>query len=168
MRTGFCNCAGIYLPGNVEVLAAGGTLTESINLFAITGTVEITSLFCEVTTVFSAGALDTAFFNLYDGAAAVAITLNDGVVSSLGVGSVFGKTGLVTETMSIISNADGVVTEHATEELVRKRFIVTQKTGQATYIRFTYTNDNVAAATGGFRPIVYWLPVTLGATVTRA
>jgi len=149
---------GAYLVGNQKTLAAGAGGTESLNLFQIIGTVEIEALMCEVTTALSAGALDAAHFEQHDGAAAIDLTLNTGVISSLGIGSMFFKGGLVGENFTVLDNAVGAFAEHAADLLVFKRFVVTKKLGAATYVRLTYHNSGGGAATGVVRPSLIWRP----------
>jgi hypothetical protein len=156
---------GFPMAGNNKTLAAAAGGTESLNLFQVFGTVLIKQLWCDVITALSAGALDTAQFDLYDSTAAIAVTKNDGVVSSLGVGSTFHKAGLYTATMLVVSNAVGALGEHASEQHLCKEFVVAQKSGANTYLRFTYHNAGGGAASGVIRPNLVWLPRSLNSYV---
>jgi len=146
--------------GNLKTLAAAGGGTESLNLFQIQGCVDIVSLRCEVTTVLSAGPLTEAHFELWDGAAAIDLTLNTGVLTSLPVGSIFGKGDAAGVIMGVLNPTAGAMLEHATEKLVLKEFRIMQKAATATYLRLTYTNGGAGAATGQVRPAVIWRPVS--------
>jgi len=115
--------------------------------------------------VFSAGPLTAALFELYDGAAAVALTLNNGVLTSLPVGSVFSKNDIAAVTMAIMNPTSGSMAEHATEKEFLKTFRLQQKTATNTYIRLTYANGGGGVATGAFIPGLIWRPVTRGGYV---
>lgn len=149
---------GFPLTGNNKTLAAAAAGSESINLFQVFGTVLIKQLWCDVITALYAGPLTAALFELYDSTAAVALTLNNGVLSSLGVGATFHKSAPAANTMAIVPVNVGSVAEHATEQHFCKEFVVAQKTGANTYIRLTYANGGAAPASGVIRPNAVWLP----------
>ena len=157
--------SGVPLWGNPKTLAAAGGGSESINLFQILGCVDILSLRCEVTTVLSAGPLTAALFELYDGAAAVALTLNNGVLTSRPVGTVFSKMDVAAVTMAVADPTAGALLEHATQMHTYKNFRVIQKTGTNTYIRLTYANGGGGAATGAIRPGLIWRPISQNGSV---
>ena len=157
--------SGCPMWGNIKTLAAAGGGSESINLFQIRGSVDILSLRAEVTTV-CANNLTSALFELYDSTAAVALTLNTGVLSLLPVGSIIEKMDIAAAVAVILSPAAGIMAEHTTELHVLKEFRVVQKTAANTYIRLTYANGGGGAATGGFRPFVIWRPVSQDGLVT--
>lgn len=111
--------------------------TQSLNCFQVIGTVEIKKLYAFITDATSLANCTAAFFETDDGAAQVALTLNDGVLSGMGVGTFIAKTATAASTMSIANNAAGAIVDAGFSS-----FAITQKTTQNTYIRFTYTSTD--------------------------
>jgi hypothetical protein len=125
-----------------EITLSVNNGTQSLNVFQLTGTCEVMRLYAFVTDATTFTNCTAAFFELDDGAAQVAITKNDGVLSGMAVGTYMAKNALNTVTMAIANNATGVVTEQAADKRAFQTFIITQKTGQNTYVRFTYTSTD--------------------------
>lgn len=120
--------------------------TQSIDAFQLTGTVLVKKLYGYLTDATTLTNCTAAHFELYDGAAAVDLTKNDGVLSALPVGTFVCKHDLATVTMGIADSTNGALTEATADKQGFKQFLVTQKTGQNTYIRFTYTSNDTPAA----------------------
>ncbi len=119
--------------------------TQSLNCFQVVGTVRIARLYAEITDATTLTNCTAAFFELDDGAAQQAITLNNGVLSGMAVGTFVAKTATAGNTMSIANNATGVVIEPVADKRAFNRFFITQKIGVNTYIRFTYTSTDTPA-----------------------
>jgi hypothetical protein len=130
--------SGGLLLSKVITLSALG-VPQSLNCFQLTGTVVLKKLFGFVTTATSFATCTAAQFDLYDSAAAVPLTKNDGVLSAMPVGTFFAKAGLATATMAVGNNTNGVVNEAAAAGDFWSECAITQKTGANTFVRFTYT-----------------------------
>jgi len=120
--------------------------TQSVNAFQVTGTVLIKKLYGFLTNAATLTNCTAAHFELDDGAAQVDLTKNDGVLSALPVGTFVCKNDLAAATMGIADCTNGALTEANADKEGFKEFLVTQKTGQNTYIRFTYTSTDAPAA----------------------
>jgi len=125
----------------VITLSASNT-TASENIFQITGTVEITSLHGGIADTTVLTNLTAAHFDLYDSTAAVDITRNQGVLSGLAVGTFFVKDGAVANDFSVCDNVAGAICEPASGNRAFAPFLLTQKTGANTFVRFTYTTTD--------------------------
>jgi len=137
---------GLVVNTGTKTLTANGG-AEQINLFQITNVVEVYELYCYVLTDFAAN-LTGAHFELYDSAAAIDLTKNDGVISSLKAGSWFSKCEVAANTMSVQDATNGFFTEDATLKKPFQSMVLGQKTGGAdTYIRLNYTAAGAASGT---------------------
>lgn len=125
-----------------EITLSADATTASENIFQLTGSVEIVSIYGCITDATTLTNCTAAQLQLWDSTAAVQITKNDGVLSGLGVGSIMLKNAAATVTMAIADNAAGAVTEGSSLSKAYAPFFVTQKTGANTYIRFTYTTTD--------------------------
>jgi hypothetical protein len=137
---GILRRAAGYLASKVITLDASGT-TQNLNCFQITGQVKCFALYGVVTTAATFTNCTAANFQLYDSTAPVDLTKNDGVLSGMAVGTLFGKTTTAATTMSIANNAAGALIEANWDP-----FVVNQKTGANTYLRFTYTTTDAPIA----------------------
>jgi len=124
----------------ITLSASGATASE--NIFQLTGTVEIVGLHGGIVDATTLTNLTAGHFELYDSAAAVDLTKNDGVLSGMAVGTFIMKNAVASVTMGIANNVAGALTEGATGVKSFQSFFVTQKTGANTYIRFTYTTSD--------------------------
>jgi len=126
----------------VSTLSASNT-TASNNLFQVTGTVEITRLYAELTTATTFTNCTNVHFDLYDSAAAVDITKSGpgATLSALAVGTFMVKNAINTTALAIADNVAGVVTEGSVTKIF-DQFFITQKTGANTYMRLTYTTTD--------------------------
>jgi hypothetical protein len=118
--------------------------TASVNIFQITGTVYIERLFAIVTTATTLVNCTAASFDLFPTAgAAVQISAATGVLSGVAVGTVITKTGLAADIFTVSDSVGAVVTEQGwAGSDVFNGFLVTQKIGVNTYVRFTYTTTD--------------------------
>jgi hypothetical protein len=117
--------------------------TASENIFQLTGTCTIVEIYGFIVDATTLTNLTGASFDLYDSAAAVQITKNDGALSGLAVGTLFTKNAAAGVTMAVGDNANGAVVESATIPAQGfAPFHIVQKTGANTYVRFTYTTTD--------------------------
>ncbi|MCP3885086.1 MAG: hypothetical protein GY700_06360 [Propionibacteriaceae bacterium] len=116
--------------------------TESDNLFALTGTVLIKRLWGVITEATAGGDCDGVYFDVYSAGGSTVLTKNDGVLDSLGVGSIFFKELVNTSTMSKIDNLSApMFNDSATADVPQfMECIVGKDVGDLTYIRITHTS----------------------------
>lgn len=132
---------GIVL-NNTITLSASAT-TESVNVFRIEGSVDILKLCARITDASTLTNLTAASFDLYDGTATVQITAATGVLSGMAVDTYFVKAGLAANAFDVNNNATCSLVEQTYEGSgIFSPFIITQKTGTNTYLRFTYTTTD--------------------------
>ena len=123
----------------IKLVTLSGTGATSVNLFQLIGTVEIVQIHGCIVDATSMATLTGAHWDLWDSTAALPITKNDGVLSAMAVGTFFYKNANLTITMAVSNNSVGRVNEPTTGVKAFTPFVITQKTGANTYIRFTYT-----------------------------
>jgi hypothetical protein len=117
--------------------------TASENIFQITDTIHIYRMWAEVTDATTLANCTAASFDLYDSTAAVQITAASGVLSGVSANTYIMKTGLQANAFDVNDASAGSLTEQTYEGSdVFSRFIVTQKNGADTFIRFTYTTTD--------------------------
>lgn len=150
---------------NSITLNANNT-SANVNVFQLTGSVEIMRIYGALTDTTTLTNCTGAYFDLYDSTAAVAITKNDGVLSGMAVGTFFLKNANTATTMAVADNSAGAVTEPATLGKAFYPFIVTQKTGANTYIRFNYTTTDAPANATATIYVEYREPPDSGGTLT--
>lgn len=128
---------------NTITLDANNT-TASENIFQVTGTVAILRLYGVIVDATTLTNLTGASWDLFAaGDAAIQISANNGVLSGTGVGTMFAKTGLAADTFALNNNVSADLIEQSYEGSdVFSAFIVTQKAGVDTFIRFTYTTTD--------------------------
>ena len=126
-------------------LGASGT-TASVNVFQLTGTVEIVSLHGYIKTATTLTNCTASSFDLYDGTNTVQITKTDGVLSGFAVGTFFLKNAALGVTMAVADNSQARLTEGASLSKSFAPFFITQKTATGTYVRFTYTTSDAPIA----------------------
>jgi hypothetical protein len=117
--------------------------TQSLNVFQVTGTVEIVKLYAELTTAGTFTNCTDAFFELYDSTASVDIT-NSGpgvTMSGFTAGSFMVKNAVAGTALAASNNNVGAITEGSTVKIFDE-FFITQKSGANTYVRFTYTSTD--------------------------
>jgi len=136
---------GGHVLSNDITISANNT-SANIDCFQITGSIEILRIYGAIKTITTLANCTAAYFDLFTaGDAADVITKNNGVLSGMAVGTFFTKEAVKTETMTVINNATISVTEPATNKKTFTPFIVTQKTGADTFIRFNYTTSDAPA-----------------------
>ena len=145
---------------------AGATFTD--NLFTITGIIQISHIYGFVVTPISAN-VTVAYLDLFPtGGAAIEITDNGGTaISSIKVGSLLTKEGIATAAIAVYDSDLGYVSEVATNfNKSFKPFIVAEKDGAVTNIRFVYTT--AGAAIGRIHWHLEWRPLSDEASAVAA
>lgn len=123
-------------------LSASAT-SASVNVFQLTGTVEVLSLHGEVTVATTLTNCTAAYFDLWDGTVSVPLSkTTGGVLSGCGVGSFFIRDSDSATEISVLNNNQGRVKEATTGTRLRSNFLVIQKISTNTYIRFNYTTTD--------------------------
>ena len=123
---------------------SGGAGAHAHNLFLVTGPIRIDELYGVVTTALAAG-LTAAYFDLWDGTLSVPLTLNTAVLTSLPVGSWFGKQDVAASVMTVQTSAAGALVEQAAGLAPMHPFEIVPKTAVATYLRLRYTSAGTAS-----------------------
>jgi hypothetical protein len=119
--------------------------TANVNVFQLTGSVEIFKIWGKIATKTTLANCTDVHFDLYDSTAAVALTKSTtGVLSAMAVGTIFVKNAPAATVITVADNVAGALTEPAANKAFYP-FIVTQKTGANTYIRFNYTTTDAPA-----------------------
>jgi hypothetical protein len=126
---------------NIITLNANNT-TQSINVFELTGAVDILALYGEIKTVGTLSNMTAVYFNLYDGTNTVEITKDGSTLSGFGVGSFFIKDANAATVLSVLNNDQGRIKEAASGNKTASPFLVMKKTSANTYIRLTYTTTD--------------------------
>ena len=161
----FVNPVLLPIGGNAKTLNNGGAAEQIFDLYTVGGTILLASISCRVTTVL-ANNLTAAFFDFWDGTTSIPLTLNTGVISSMPVGSWFGKVSIAANPMLVNNAGAGCVAEHATDMSATKQQIITAKNGVVSKIRFRYTS--AGASSGVLIPHAIWAPLHDGAVITPA
>jgi len=147
-----------YFPGlGYRVIKTDNDVSgDNDPLFTVTGTVAITLLVGEVTTVL-AGGLNTITLETSNDVALHAAT----TVTADADGTMYLYAG---DQSTVLSGAAAPVTEIATVEEVPRNWIIVGNTGVTVTIR----NDLNATGTGIIRWTLFYIPISAGATVVSA
>ena len=140
---------------HLTTFAGGGGSQD--NLFKVTGTVEILSIFGGVETILNAD-VDNIYLDLWDGTVSVEITDNAGTdTNTADLGSVFIKTEIATSTITLMQSNQGRVEENTNWREPRIPFLLTQKKDTDTFIRVVYSG---VATDGAIHWHCRWEPIT--------
>lgn len=141
----------------------GDDATVNVNCFQITGSVEVMKIYGKVLTKTVLDSCTDINFNLNDSTATVQLTKSTTAtaLSNLAIGTIFIKNSVAADAVAVANNAAGALTEPATGNKAYFPFIVTQKTGANTYIRFTYTTAG-NAQNSTFQIWVEYRPIGVG------
>lgn len=145
----------------VKDLTISGVASQ--NLFQVTGTVRVFSIFGLVDVVLDAD-ITGAYLETDDGGSQIALTLIAGApdISSLPIGSYIVKSAQATGILSVNSSANANVDE-VIRATVFSQFVVVQKTADvATYIRLTRAG---AGASGRIHWYCEWEKISHNANV---
>jgi hypothetical protein len=127
---------------------SGAVGAHADNLFLVSTPVEISGLFGVVETVL-ADNLTGAFFDLWDGAISVPLSLNNTVISLLPEKSLLVKQDVAATNLVAQSSATGALVELVAGLPPRQSCIVVPKSATATYVRFRH--DSAGATSGVIR-----------------
>lgn len=117
--------------------------TASVNVFQVTGVVEVLQLHAEIKTATTLTNCTSIYFNLYDGTNTVAITKSTGAaISGYNAGGFIIRDSDSSVALSTINNDQCRIKEAPTGTKVHTPFLTIQKTATNTYIRFTYTTTD--------------------------
>lgn len=129
----------------VITLNANNT-SANVNVFQLTGICKVISIHAELTAKTTLTNCTSVYFDLWDGTTSTAITKTTGAsMSGYNVGAFMLKDADVSSSLTILNNDQARLKEAATGAKVNTEFIVIQKTGTNTYIRFNYTTTDAPA-----------------------
>lgn len=150
---------GMVLTNTLTFTGDGATVATP--LFHITGTVQVLGLWGVVTTALENHT--AAHFRLNDQGAQVDITKASGTtLTNVVAGSTIVKKGLAGTAVTLLDNANGVVSEPTTvETLYFSPFVLVKKTGAVTDIEYVYTTSD-SPTSGAIQFFVNWIPVSEG------
>jgi hypothetical protein len=146
----------------------GNNATVVVPIFTLTGSVMITRLWGEVTTVLGNNHT-AASFRINDQTAQVYLTAVGGVtMSSLKAGSLILKTGLVAAAAVAVTNAAGAIAEPTTLQTgIFTPVAITKKTAAVTQIEYRYATTNTPT-TGAMKFYVAWYPLSADGKLVAA
>lgn len=122
-----------------EVLVTNTTGAYSVNVLQVTGTVMIVNQYAEITYVGDMSTITNVYATLYDGTNTVNLTADGLDLSGATVGTFFTKDKVATEIYSVNKSDQCRMLETLGDKKAGRPFLVTQKNGTNTYIRFHYT-----------------------------
>jgi hypothetical protein len=142
-----------------EMTLDANNTTKSYNIFEVVGIIEIEEIYGHVTTALSAD--NTAcYLGLIADGAEVEITDGAGAdLSSAPVGSLVARTEGAGTILNYKSSANVFLTESTNFRSPKTSFIVGQKAGTTSYIRFTHTTTDTPSS-GEIHWHVKWKPIT--------
>jgi hypothetical protein len=151
-----------------DLTFSANNTTASVTAFTLTGAVMVYQLWLEVTTNIGANHTD-GYFDSYDGAAAIDVTLGGAAagitLSALKVGTVAVRDDVKTAQIALLDNANDIVSDAATKGTDPwTAFKWVDKTGAATTMRWTYTTND-APTSGAARAHIVWQPLTTDGNV---
>jgi hypothetical protein len=126
----------------VVVATIGGTGSQNVNVFKITGSVRVLDQWAIITRVGTLTNLTGVYADLWDGSASVDLTADGAVLSGMPVGTFFTKDKVAANAYSVSDASNGALLETLDNRFVGRPFIVTAKNGADTYIRFNYTTTD--------------------------
>jgi hypothetical protein len=142
-----------------DVTFSGAAGAHVDDLFEITAPVFIERLFGVVTTTTAAG-LTIAYFDLFDGAVSIPLSLNNGVMSSLPPGSLIHKAYTAVDTMEVADATAGVLFEAALTVDTFRSFVAIPISGNSSLLRFQHTS--AGATSGAVRFAIEYRPLAPG------
>ena len=136
---GLHRAAGYLARNQLAIGAFAGV--QNLNLFQVTGTIELCGIWGTFTDVTNVATLNAASWNLYDGAAAQPITSAAGVaIGGAALGSTISKESAAANALVFQDAVAGSYSECAFNKVFTGGLVV-QKVATNTYIRFTVTTD---------------------------
>jgi hypothetical protein len=114
--------------------------TKNINIFKVTGSVTVMNQWAEITEVTALTNCTNVYADLWDGTVSIDLTSPGAIFSNLVSGSFFKKAEDCTQ-QYLVSNANQCRMIEPTSKELSVPFIVTQKSGVDTFIRFNLTTN---------------------------
>lgn len=129
---------------DVESTLSANNTSQTINIAQVTSSVQIIGIFGQITSATTLTNATGAYLDLWDGTNSVDITNSSGGASFGGfaVDAVLYKGQAASQVLDTIQNDQARVTEPSADKKQFQPFIITQKTGTNTYLRFTYTTTD--------------------------
>lgn len=150
-----------------EVTLSASNTTAAVDLFTVTGDVEVTGLWGVVTTVLGSNQT-AAYWRLSDGTATSAISLATGTtISSMPAGTLLSRRSIVSAALIASTAAQEQVVDPvaATAPSYFMPFVVVQKTGNVTTtVQFVYSTTNTPTS-GAIKFFIRWLPLSTGSNI---
>lgn len=127
--------AGFYK--SKEITLSGNNETVTTNVFQIAGLVELKNFVLEVTDATVLNNCTELQIDLYDGTNTIPLSTNGALISGMGVGTIIIKDLDKTKDLTVLNNSQCRILEKADKD-THQPFLVLQKSGTNTYIRFKY------------------------------
>ena len=162
---------GNYVPitnGGITVVTSktlvGNNATVAVPLFTVTGKIEVTALYGDITTAL--GNNTVAFWRTNDGSTQNAITLATGTTLTGAIkGGVISKKAGVATALALTAGTSSQVAESATAGAnYFQDFIVTANSLATSNIEFVYTTTDTPT-TGTIKFYIRWIPLSTDANV---
>ena len=149
---------------SVENVQITGTGTVNQNVFTVTGSVEILKTWAIITGITTLINLTDVYADLYDGNIAIQLTKgNPGgiVLSGASVGTLITKDKDCSNAYTALISNQVRLLESINDRNIQLPFVVTQKNGVTTYVRFNYTTTDAPV---DFTMSIYfeWRPLNGG------
>ncbi len=126
-----------------EVTLTGNNETTSDSIVKVIGCVQIVSIFGIVTDATVLNNLTNGYLTIDDGSVQTNISKAVGVsLGGMPLGTVIAKTGNASATLSRADSSNATIIEPNTDKKEFSPFIAIQKTGEDTFIKFTYTTND--------------------------
>ena len=133
-----------------------GGASGTANLFQVTGSVNVLYIYGHVETAMNAD-VDTLYLELDDGTNQINVTGTGTDPNSAGVGSLFVKTLLAANNLTLLQSDEVRLDESASGKKGGQSFVVNQKAATDTFIRCGWTGTG---ATGVIHWHIQWEPVS--------
>lgn len=120
----------------------GGTGAQIVNALQLTGSVVVINQWAIITEVTTLTNLTNVYATLYDGTNEVYLTADGMTLSGAPVGTFFTKDLIATQPYTVNIADQCRMMENTTSKYAGKPFVITQKNGTNTYVRFHYTTSD--------------------------
>jgi hypothetical protein len=124
-----------------EITLSANNTSANVNVFQVSGSVCVGHIYGEITAATTLTNCTSVGFDAYDGTNTIALDNGGAALSGYGVGTFISKTQANTQDLTVHDNSQVRVTEIADKKPCQP-FVITQKTGTNTYIRFNYTTTD--------------------------
>jgi 2-methylaconitate cis-trans-isomerase PrpF len=126
-----------------EVHITGNNNTYNIPVFKVTGAIRVLDQYAIITETTNITNLTNVHSDLWDGSVSENLTLDGVTLSAAPVGTLFTKDQDVSKAYTVLLADQGRVNEITATKELGKPFLVIQKSGADTFIRFNYTTNTV-------------------------